>query len=278
MAGLPDAWAFGVPFTSSQDAEPPAGVNRALTNCHLHSAISSNMANFRDRPLHRIALSDPGRSPFYGPRLFESGYANTSRRSLIRSTRTWASSYCACCVSQLSALPPKTLDNRTAISGEIPRFPFTSSDRVVRVTPSAAAASVLVSPRGSMHWRSTRPPGCGGFFIGMVQSLSVVIDIINGDGITVCKPEDHSPVRRTVTAQKPLNSPLSGCSRNPGKSISAALRPGIGSERRMGTDIASSPPEPSDPCPTNRQFSCAKRQPLARNSDWTGLACQIICG
>src|SRR6266851_8393915 len=132
---------------------------------------------------------------YFSASLFESGYANISRRSLIRSTRTWASSYCTCCVSQLSALPPKTLDNRTAISGEIPRFPFTSSDRVVRVTPSAAAASVMVRPRGSMHWRSTRPPGCGGFFIGMVQSLSVVIDVINGDGITVCKPEDHPPVR-----------------------------------------------------------------------------------
>src|SRR6266566_3856258 len=95
------------------------------------------------------------------------------RRSLMRPVRTWARSWCACWVSQLSALPPKTLDNRTAISGEIPRFPFTSSDSVVHVTPSAAAASVMVRPKGSMHWRSTKPPGCGGFFIGMVQiSLS----------------------------------------------------------------------------------------------------------
>src|SRR5260370_22000430 len=217
MAGLPDAWAFGVPFTSSQDAGWPASVNHALTNCHLHSEISTSLDNFSDSPFNRKAFSDPCRSPFYGPRLFESGYANISRRSLMRSTRTWASSYCACCVSQLSALPPKTLDNRTAISGEIPRFPFTSSDRVVRVTPSAAAASVMVSPRGSMPWRSTRPPGCGGFFIGRGHALSVVIDIINGDGITVCKPEDHSPVRRTVTAQNPLNSPLSGSTRNPAK-------------------------------------------------------------
>jgi len=28
----------------------------------------------------------------------------------------------------------KTLDSRTAISGDIPRLPFTSSDNVVRVT------------------------------------------------------------------------------------------------------------------------------------------------
>ena len=74
----------------------------------------------------------------------------------MRSARTWARSYCACCVSQPSALPPKTLDNRTAISGETPRLPFTSSDGVVRVTPRAAAASVIVRPKGSMHCRSTR--------------------------------------------------------------------------------------------------------------------------
>jgi len=33
-------------------------------------------------------------------------------------------------LSQLSSLAPKTCDSLTAISGEIPRLPFTSSDRV----------------------------------------------------------------------------------------------------------------------------------------------------
>jgi hypothetical protein len=28
---------------------------------------------------------------------------------------------------------------------------------------------LIVKPNGSMHWRSTKPPGCGGFFIGMVN-------------------------------------------------------------------------------------------------------------
>jgi hypothetical protein len=46
---------------------------------------------------------------------------------------------------------PKTLERRTAISGEIPRLPFTNSDSVVRVTPSAAAASVIVKPKSAMH-------------------------------------------------------------------------------------------------------------------------------
>ena len=37
--------------------------------------------------------------------------------------------------------------------------------------PSAVAACVMVKPKGSMHWRSTKPPGCGGFFIGMFSLL-----------------------------------------------------------------------------------------------------------
>src|SRR5229473_4637204 len=122
-------------------------------------------------------------------------YAITKRRNLMRSTRTCASSYCACCVSQLSALPPNTFDKRTAISGEIPRFPFTSSDSVVRVTPSAAAACVIVSPNGSMHCRSTNPPGCGGLFIAMFQSPSVVIDIVDVHSILIFKSKNHAPVR-----------------------------------------------------------------------------------
>ena len=39
---------------------------------------------------------------------------------------------------------------------------------------------MIVKPDGSMHWRKTTPPGCGGFFIVMGRSpCLVVIDIIN---------------------------------------------------------------------------------------------------
>jgi len=72
-------------------------------------------------------------------------------------------------VIQLAALPPKTCESLTAISGEMPRFSLTSSESVVRVTPYAAAARVMVNPKGSMHWHSTTPPGWGGFFIGMAS-------------------------------------------------------------------------------------------------------------
>src|SRR5216684_3384788 len=126
----------------------------------------------------------------------------------MRSGRTWARSYCACCTSQLSALPPKTFANLTAISGEMPRFPFTNSDKVVRVTPSAAAASVMLTPKGSMHWRSTTPPGWGGFFIGMVGSFSVVVHIVNVECAAVCKMENHSPVRSNGHGVKTLQLAL----------------------------------------------------------------------
>ena len=98
-------------------------------------------------------------------------------------------------MSQLSALPPKTLDSLTAISGEIPRFPFTSSNNVVRVTPSAAAASVMVKPRGSMPWRKTKAPG------GMDSSSAWVRFLVSGNQhnqrpvLVFGKMKDHPPVR-----------------------------------------------------------------------------------
>src|SRR6185437_5888237 len=107
---------------------------------------------------------------------------------------TWARSYCACWTSQLSALPPKALDSRTAISGEIPLLPFTSSESVTRETPSAWAASVIVKPNGSMHSSRTKLPGCGGFFIGIVCLGSVVIHIVNLRCVAIRELENDSPV------------------------------------------------------------------------------------
>src|SRR5271154_2807577 len=75
----------------------------------------------------------------------------------------------------------------------MPRFPLTSSESVLRVTPRATAASVIVKPEGSMHWRKTTPPGCGGFFMVMALSPLVVIDIINVLRAAV-EAENHPPV------------------------------------------------------------------------------------
>lgn len=79
--------------------------------------------------------------------------------------------------------------------GDIPRFSLTSSESVVRVTPRAAAASVMLNPIGSMHWRSTKPPGCGGFFIGISKTPSVIVDIINVGRVGSGKAKNHAPVR-----------------------------------------------------------------------------------
>jgi len=80
---------------------------------------------------------------------------------------------CARWMRQPSSVPPKTFAVLTAVSGEIRSLPFTSSKSVLRAT-------VILKPKGSMHCRRTKPPGCGGFFIvvGRPPSL-VVIAIIN---------------------------------------------------------------------------------------------------
>src|ERR1035438_1015606 len=112
---------------------------------------------------------------------------------MIRSRRTWARSYCACWMSQPCSVPPKTFASLTAISGDMPRFALTSSESVLRVTPRAAAALVMVRPEGSMHSCRTTTPGCGGFFMVMGWFLSVVIDIIDLVRAAI-EAEDHPPV------------------------------------------------------------------------------------
>src|SRR5437588_3243342 len=113
----------------------------------------------------------------------------------MRSARTWARSYCACCVSQPSALPPKTLDNRTAISGEIPRFPFTSSDKC-GARDSKGGGGIRDRQAQRLNALSQhKAAGVRWILHRHVQSPSVVIDIVNVRCISVGKVEDHSPVR-----------------------------------------------------------------------------------
>ena len=54
---------------------------------------------------------------------------------------------------QLWALPPKAWESRMDLSGEMPRLPLISSESVVRVTPRARAARVMVLAwRQWNHW------------------------------------------------------------------------------------------------------------------------------
>ena len=62
------------------------------------------------------------------------------------------------------------------------------------VTPSAAAASVMLNPNGSMHCRRTTPPGWGGFFIGMCGLLSVIVNVVHVQRLAFGEAKDNPPV------------------------------------------------------------------------------------
>ncbi len=120
----------------------------------------------------------------------------------MRSRRTCARSYWACCTSQPCPAPPKTLDSLTAISGDIPRFPLTSSESVLRLTPRASAASVMVKPKGSIHsFKTTRPGSSTPFnapFPCRVEINPGYGGILGGQGIVgivATNPEPQVSVR-----------------------------------------------------------------------------------
>jgi len=83
------------------------------------------------------------------------------------------------------------MDNRTAISGLIPDRPFRMLDRVLRLTPSAWAASVTLRPKGPRQSTRRISPGWGGLCIFMVES--VVVFIINILNVEARKLECHTP-------------------------------------------------------------------------------------
>ena len=101
----------------------------------------------------------------------------------------------ACCVSQLAALPPNIFDSRTAISGEIPRLPFTSSDSFVRVTPSAAAVSVVLNPptarctAGGLRLRDGEDSSSA-----CAVSLSVIVNVVHLQRVAFVEAKDNPPV------------------------------------------------------------------------------------
>jgi virulence-associated protein VagC len=94
-------------------------------------------------------------------RTAEAGQAAASffTRRERRFASAWARSYCNCWLSQLSALVPREIDRRTAISGLIPDRPLRMLDRVFRLMPSAAAASVTLRRRGCRHNSRRTSPG-----------------------------------------------------------------------------------------------------------------------
>src|SRR5579871_4385302 len=67
------------------------------------------------------------------------------------------------------------MEGRTAISGLMPARPFRMLDKVLRLTPSDFAASVMVIFRGSKHSVLSTSPGCGGLCIFIVTLVVVLI-------------------------------------------------------------------------------------------------------
>ena len=82
-------------------------------------------------------------------------------------------SYCACWFNQLSEEVPNARERRTAISGLMPARPFNVAERVFRLTPSASAASVILSPISSIHSARSTSPGWGGLCIFIINGFII---------------------------------------------------------------------------------------------------------
>ncbi len=134
----------------------------------------------RERPVPRqpghdmreLGIDGPGKTaPHLAPAIPLEGrgqaVANLRTSTGARLCCACQRSYCIYWASQLSGLPPKALDKRIVISGEMPGRPLSSIDRVLRETERPFAASVTVSPRGSRHWRRMSAPGWGGCYMSM---------------------------------------------------------------------------------------------------------------
>src|SRR5579863_1926946 len=107
-------------------------------------------------------------------------------------------SYCACMFIHNSADVPRAAAKRMAIAAEIPDLPFSTRDKVTRVTRRcAAAADTAISPRYSRR----TAPGWGGLCIGM-NRLLVIVPIIDEHYVFALKLEDQTPV--SADAYRPL--------------------------------------------------------------------------
>ena len=109
------------------------------------------------------------------------------------SCRTWRArqrSYCNRMFIHSSGEVPRADTRRRAMAAEIPDLPFSTRERVTRVTRRCAAArDTAVSPRYS---RSTRP-GCGGCAYAWINSLMIIL-IIDENRVLAFKRERQTPI------------------------------------------------------------------------------------
>lgn len=118
--------------------------------------------------------------------------ATRETRKALRRFSACHKSYCVCWFIQLSELVPNAIDSRTAISGLMPARPLSRAESVLRLMPSAAAASVTESSSGSRQSLRMISPGWGGY--ASSWATSVIIHVINIHGIFALKPESNTPV------------------------------------------------------------------------------------
>src|SRR5262245_17090675 len=74
-------------------------------------------------------------------------------------------SYAVCMFNHTSAEVLNAIPSLKAISGLTLMCPLSSSERFLRLTPKASAASVTLKPNGAKHNSLSTSTGCAGFFI-----------------------------------------------------------------------------------------------------------------
>ncbi len=101
----------------------------------------------------------------------------------------------SCMASQLSGDLPIAFDRRKAISGLTELRSRTTRAKVEAATPIFSANDLILMSNGSIYVTRINSPGCGGLCIRpMVPGLSVIVLIVNENGILALERKRQSPV------------------------------------------------------------------------------------
>jgi hypothetical protein len=143
---------------------PAGGPILCTAQAHPIPFISSGPLSLKkDWPISR---KSPGSST--DPRTTGKHLQAAFNRSTLRPFRflpTFQRSYSICWAIQLWGVVSKAIESRRAISGDMPVWPFKSSDSAFRLTPSALAAPEIDRPSGFRQSSRIISPGCGGLCI-----------------------------------------------------------------------------------------------------------------
>src|SRR5712692_10906615 len=115
---------------------------------------------------------------------------------------------------------PNAFSMRRAISGVNAALPWRRSESVARRTFKISAAFDTLRPRASTISVLIRPPGWGGFFMGIADLLMVVdqVDVAGGVRLFVV-PENQPPVSGDGQAPDPLQAPFERVQLHPGNRL-----------------------------------------------------------